>query len=125
MARNWLAFKKGEVPVVTVRIDNERYQALLDTGARYSFIAPELSLLLGLQRERFQAIIGVTGQREMLPVVKIPPLGIATTEIASCEAVVRNLNPLGLKVALILGVNAFVDRRLQFDFKEGRVYIFG
>ena len=96
MARNWLAFKKGEVPVVTVRIDNERYLALLDTGARYSFIAPDLSLLLGLQRERFQAIVGISGQREMLPVVKLPTLGVANVEIQACEAVVRNLTPLGL-----------------------------
>ena len=123
MARNWLAFKKGEVPVVTVRIENERYQALLDTGAAYCLIAPELSLLLGLQRVRSQLVIGVTGQREILPVVKIPALGIAQTEISSCEALVRNLNPLGLNISLILGVNAFADRRVQFDFNEGHVYL--
>lgn len=123
MARNWVAFKSGEVPVVTVRMNDERYRALLDTGAKYSFIAPDLSLLLGLQRERFQAIVGISGQREMLPVVKIPSFGFAQAEMQGCEAIVRNLNPLGLGISLILGVNAFAQRRLQFDFKESRVYL--
>lgn len=123
MAKNWLAFKKGGLPVVMVRIENERYHALFDTGAETSLIAPELSLLLGLQRVRSQLVVGVTGQRELLPVVKIPTLEIALTEIPPSEAVVRNLNPLGLNVSLILGVNAFANLRVQFDFTEGRVYL--
>ncbi len=123
MSRNWLEFKRNYLPVVPVRIDNERYLALIDSGALYSFVAPHLSLLLGLQRKRFQAIVGVSGHQEMLPLITLPSIGLAQIEVAPCEAVVRNLRPLGLNVELILGVNAFKNQRLQFDFKEGRIFI--
>ncbi len=123
MARNWLEFKRGNVPTVPIRIDNERYLALIDTGALYSFVAPDLSLLLGLPRKRFQTIVGVSGQKELLPVVTLPAIGLAQLELSPCEAVVRSLKPLGLNIELILGVNALANHRLQFDFKEGRIYV--
>jgi predicted aspartyl protease len=123
MSRNWLSFKRGNVPVVSVHIGVDRYSALVDTGALFSFIAPGLSLELGLQKSGTQAIVSVTGHREYLPKVTLPAVGFAEFDLSPCEAVVRNLTPLGLSVELILGVNAFAGRRLQFDFNEGRVYL--
>lgn len=48
MGRSWLQFDPRRAPIVSVRIQPDRYRALIDTGADVSLIAPELSLRLGL-----------------------------------------------------------------------------
>lgn len=50
-------------------------------------------------------------------------IGFAEKELAKFQAVVRQLSLLGLDIEFILGVNAFADYRVQFDYPESRVYI--
>jgi predicted aspartyl protease len=123
MSRIWLPFTPGKLPIVTVRIGTERYRALVDTGAAISLIEPEIAVVLGLQMRGWQPLVGVTGQKEMVEIVQLPTIGFSGIELSPCRAVVQELAPLGLKIELILGVNAFAAHRLQFDFREGRIYI--
>ncbi len=123
MSRIWLPFISGKLPIVTVRIGTERYRALIDTGAAISLIEPEIAVVLGLPMRGWQPLVGVTGQKDMVEVVQLPAIGFGGVELAPCRAVVQELDPLGLKIELILGVNAFAAHRLQFDFREGRIYV--
>jgi aspartyl protease len=44
MSRNWLQFSAKRAPVVSVRLGNGVFRALVDTGAEVSLIAPNTSL---------------------------------------------------------------------------------
>ena len=123
MPRSWLSFTRNAIPVVSVSIGARRYEAMIDTGAFISMISPELSIRLGLAKQGVQPILSVHGDVQNRDVVILPPTGIAELEIVSCKAVISNLNPLKRGLDLLLGVNAFANRRLHFDFGEGRVYL--
>lgn len=123
MSRNWLRFTPGNLPVVSVRIGFRRYFALVDTGAYINLALSDLSLKLGLPQEKAQNIVALNGQVEAVPTVLLPAIGFGNVELAPCRAGLRNLKPLGLGIELLLGVNAFAQHRLQFDFREGRIYI--
>lgn len=123
MSRNWLPFAAGEVLVVNVRIGTRRYRALLDTGSQVSLVSPDVAFKLGLKVVGFQAIVGVTGQARSEVAVELPPVGLASMELPSCRAAVSELKHLGLKIQIILGVNAFRGRRFQIDFIQSRVYL--
>lgn len=125
MPRSWLSFTRNAIPVVSVRIGGRRYQAMIDTGAFISMISPELSIRLGLPKKGQQPIISIHGDVRNRDVVTLPPTGIAEFEIVSCKAVICDLNPLKSGLDLLLGVNAFANRRLHIDFGKGRVYLFG
>jgi predicted aspartyl protease len=124
MPRNWLSFTRNSIPIVSVRIAGRRYEAMIDTGASLSMISPELSIRLGLPRRGLQPIISIHGEIRHGTLVTLPSVGVADLELASCKAAVCNLTPLRLGLDLLLGVNAFKNRRLHIDFKEGRIYIF-
>lgn len=123
MARSWLQFDSRRAPVVGVRIDCDHYRALVDTGADISFIAPALSLRLGLQRVGDQAVVALNGSRQIMPAVQLPVVGFGNILLGPCHAALCHVSRLGLPIELILGVNAFAKHRLQFDFIDGRIYI--
>ena len=108
---------------MSVRIGNRRYRALIDTGASISMVAPDVSLKLGLQKVGNIEIRALSGERELFPLADLPGVGFADAELAPHRAAVRPLAQLGLSIELLLGVNAFSQHRLQFDFIEGRVYL--
>lgn len=124
MPRTWLSFTPNSIPVVSVHIAGRRYQAMVDSGAAFSQISPALSIRLGLPQKGMQPIISVHGDIQNKSVVELPMIGVAELELPPCKATVSNLSALRLGIDLILGVNAFKNRRLHIDFKEGRVYIF-
>jgi predicted aspartyl protease len=124
MPRNWLSFTRNSIPIVSVRIADRRYEAMIDTGASLSMISPELTIRPGLPRQGLQPIISVHGEIRHRTLVLLPSVGVADFELAPCKATVSNLTPLKLGLDLLLGVNAFKNRRLHIDFKEGRIYIF-
>lgn len=125
MPRNWASFTPNAVPVVSVRIGASRYEAMIDTGAFISMISPELTIRLGLAKQGLQPVISVHGDIQNRDVVILPRTGIAEFEILSCKAGISNLNPLKRGLDLLLGVNAFANRRLDIDVDKGRVYLFG
>jgi len=55
--------------------------------------------------------------------VELIGVGIGTTDLPPFRAGVLALNHLRLGIQAVLGVNAFVGRRLQIDFNEGRLYL--
>ena len=124
MPRTWLSFTPNSIPVVSVHIAGRAYKAMVDSGASYSQISADLSLLLGLPKKGLQPIISVHGDIQNKSVVELPVIGVAELELASCKATVNNLSALRLGIDLILGVNAFKNRRVDIDFREGRVYVF-
>jgi len=124
MPRNWLSFTPNSVPVVSVRIGARSYEAMIDPGSFISMVSPELSIRLGLLKQGSQSVVSVHGDIKTRTLVTLPPVGVAEIELAPCKAVINNLNPLKNGLDLLLGVNAFVNRRLDIDFKEGRVYVF-
>jgi predicted aspartyl protease len=123
MARVWLGFDPKRTPIVRVRIGPRRYEALVDTGAQVTMISPDESLRLGLRQIGHQEIVGLMGQRELLRLVQLPKIGFGNIELDPCRAGIFEVAKLGLPIDLILGVNAFRGRRLQFDFIDGRIYI--
>lgn len=124
MPRTWLSFTPNSIPVVSVHIAGCRYQAMVDSGAAFSQISPALSLRLGLPQKGLQLIVSIHGDIQNKSVVDLPVIGVAELELASCKATISNLSALRLGIDLILGVNAFKNRRVDIDFKEGRVYVF-
>lgn len=123
MPRNWLSFAQNSIPIISVRIAGCRYEAMIDTGASLSMISPELSIRLSLPRQGLQPIISVHGDIRHSTLVTLPSVGLAEFELTPCQATVSNLTPLRLGLDLLLGVNAFANRRLHIDFKEGHIYI--
>lgn len=124
MPRNWLSFTPNSIPFVSVRMGGERYVAMIDPGSFISMISPDLAIGLGLQKQGPQPVVSVHGDTKTRMLVTLPPVGVAEIELKPCKAVINNLNPLRDGLDLLLGVNAFTNRRLDIDFKEGRVYIF-
>ncbi|MEN3331711.1 MAG: Aspartyl protease [Blastocatellia bacterium] len=125
MSRNWLQFAQKGTPVVSVSIGPRRFYALIDTDAQISMVAPDVAIRLGLPNIGLQRMIGITGEVASVPAVQMPPVAFGNTALASCRAAVLDVRKLGSKIEIILGVNAFANRRLQFDFKDERIYILG
>lgn len=123
MGRSWLQFNPRRAPIVSVRIQSDRYRALIDTSADVSLIAPELTLRLGLASIGNQVVIALNGNRQTLQAVDLPPIGFGDVELEPSRAAVCQVSRLGLPIELILGVNAFAAHRLQFDSIDGRIYI--
>jgi predicted aspartyl protease len=125
MPRSWLSFTPNSIPFVSVRIGVDRYVAMVDTGSFISMISPELSIGLGLPKQGPQPVISVHGDLRTRTLVTLPSIGFAEIELAPCKAVISDLNPLKPRLDLLLGVNAFTNRRLHIDFGEGRIYLLG
>jgi predicted aspartyl protease len=123
MSRIWLPFPKRSLPVVTVAIGNERYDALIDTGAAVSLVAPEVAIGLGLKTLGYMPLTGVSGKQKDNPVVMLSNVRFASVLLKPCRAACCILSHLGYGIEIILGINAFADASLQFDFKENRVYL--
>jgi predicted aspartyl protease len=124
MSPNWLSFKRNSIPIISVRIAGRRYEAMVDTGAAVSLVSPELTIRLGLARQGVQPIISVHGDVRHRTIVMLPYIGVAGFDLAPCKATIVNMAPLKPGVDLLLGVNAFINCRLDIDFKEGRIYIY-
>lgn len=123
MSRNWLQFNTKRSPVVSVRLGNGVFRALVDTGAEVSLIAPHTALRLGLKKTDDRDILVLSGARLSLPVVELPPIGFGNVQLPPCPACVLEVGKLGLPIEVVLGINAFVNRRLQIDFRAGRIYL--
>ena len=123
MSRNWLQFNAKRSPVVSVRLGNGVFRALVDTGAEVSLIAPNTALRLGLKKIDDRDILVLSGARLSLRVVELPPIGFGNVELPSCHACVLEVAKLGLPIEVVLGINAFGNRRLQIDFRAGRIYV--
>src|SRR5947208_1033394 len=85
MGRNWLQFNPRRTPIVSVRIPPDRYRALIDTGADVSLIGPELSLRLGLPSIGTQIIVDLSGNRQVLQAVQLPPIGFGNIDLIPVE----------------------------------------
>jgi predicted aspartyl protease len=123
MSRNWLQFSAKRSPVVSVRLGNGVFRALVDTGAEVSLIAPNTALRLGLKKLGDRDLLVLGGARLSLRVVELPSIGFGSVELPPCQACVLEVAKLGLPIEIVLGINAFVNRRLQIDFREGRIYV--
>lgn len=124
MPRTWLSFKLNSIPVVSVHIAGRRYQAMVDSGASFSMVSPDLSIRLGLPKKGWQLIRSIHGDVQNKSLVELPKIGVAELELPSCKAAITHLTPLRLGIDLLLGVNAFKNRRVDIDFKQGSVYVF-
>ena len=124
MPRNWLSCPPNSLIFVSVRIDSERYLALIDPGSVFNMISPKLSLALGLPQQGYQRVLSVHGDTRLRPVVMLPPIGVAEIELPPDKAVINEMNRIQHGLDLLLGVSAFKNGRLHIDFKEGRVYVF-
>jgi hypothetical protein len=125
MSRRWLSFTPNSIPFVSIRLGAERYEAMVDTGSFISMISPELSIGLGLASQGYQSVVSVHGDARNRTLITLPPIGVAESELAPCKAVICDLNPLKRGLDLLLGANAFANRRLHIDFGKGRIYLLG
>jgi hypothetical protein len=123
MPRTWVAFPPNSLPVVWVRVAQQRFRVLVDTGAARSLVAPAVASSLGLRLVGTERIIGVTGTVATVPLVEVLGVGMGQVELPPFQAGVLELGPLRLGIQVILGVNAFAGWRLQIDFPGGRLYL--
>jgi predicted aspartyl protease len=123
MTRQWLQLESRRLPIVNVRLGVNRCLALIDTGAEVSMVAPHISLRLGLSQIGDQMIVGVTGHSELFRVVQLSSVGLGSIDLDPFRAVVCEVSRIGFPIDLILGVNAFKNHRIQFDFIDERIYI--
>jgi hypothetical protein len=123
MPRNWVAFAPNGLPVIMARLGNHRFPVLVDTGAARSLIAPAVASGLGLRIVGVDRIVGVTGAVASVQLVEVAGVGIGAIDLPPFHAGVLDLSHLRLGIQAVLGVNAFVGRRLQIDFIEGRMYL--
>jgi hypothetical protein len=65
----------------------------------------------------------VTGVVTTVPLVEVSGVGIGDVELPLFQTGVLELRHLRFGIQAVLGVNAFVGRRLQIDFSEGRIYL--
>jgi predicted aspartyl protease len=96
---------------------------LIDTGAARSLVTPAVASSLGLRIVGTERIVGVTGAVASIPLVEMTGVGIGRSELPPFRAGVLELQHLHLGIHALLGVNAFVERRLHIDFREGRLYL--
>jgi predicted aspartyl protease len=122
MPRLWAACTPNALPIVWARLAQHRFRVLIDTGAARSIVASAVASSLGLPIIGTERIIGVTGNVVPVPLVEMHNVGIAALTLPPFQAGVLELGALRLGIQAILGVDAFVGRRLQIDFHEGRVY---
>lgn len=124
MPRDWLSFRSNSLPIVNTHFRNEQIRILLDTGAFRSIVSLRFSDSQQLPRLPGTAdtIIGIGTAPISSYRVLVDGLMLASIRLPSFEANVVDLGHLGLNVTVLLGVNAFSNRRLQFDFAAGRVY---
>jgi hypothetical protein len=106
-----------------MRVGTNRLSVLVDTGAARSLMTPTVATGLGLQVVGTDAIIGVTGVTTIVPLVHVVGASIGEIELPPFQAGVLELSHLRFGMQAVLGVNAFVGRRLQIDFGEGRIYV--
>lgn len=123
MPRNWVAFTPNSLPVVWARVAQYRFQVLIDTGAARSLLAPGLASSLGLRLMGTERVVGVTGTVVSVPIVEVTDVGLGRIDLPPFRAGILELGPLRLGIQGILGINAFVGRRLHIDFPAGRVYL--
>ena len=122
MPREWAAFRPQTLPIITVRRDPWAVRALADTGAQRSLIHPRLLLQLGIPTHGELPLVGLGGPMLRAPRVRLEDFSVARHPLHAFEAGVVNMDHLRLGIDLILGINAFVGYRLQFDFTSGRLY---
>jgi hypothetical protein len=96
---------------------------LVDTGAVRSLIVPTVATDFGFRFMGTDRIIGVTGSATAVSLVEVVGVGIGSIELLPFRAGVLELGHLRLGIQAVLGVNAFTGRRLQIDFREGRIYL--
>lgn len=65
----------------------------------------------------------MTGAVASVQLVEVAGGGIGASDLPPFHAGVLDLSHLRLGIQAVLGVNAFVGRRLQIDFIEGRMYL--
>jgi hypothetical protein len=121
MPREWAAFHPHTLPVITVRRSPWAIRALADTGAQTSLIHPRLVLQFGLSPTGDLPVVGIGSQPLQVARVRLTDLHIARLLLKEFDAGVVNLDNLRLGSELLLGINAFVGYRLQFDFTQGRL----
>lgn len=124
MPREWASFRPRSLPIITVRRDPWVIRALADTGAQTSLVHPRLVLQLGLPTIGDLPLAGIGSPLMQVPRVRLAALHIARLPLKEFDAGVVNFDNLRLGIDLILGINAFDGYRLQFDFAEGRLYLF-
>jgi predicted aspartyl protease len=121
--RNWASFTALSLPIVAVLIGGTIVRALADTGASQSLIDPHLVKQLGVAEKGSGWIVGIVASPIQVPLVSVAGVSIGQCSLKPFKAGVIDLANLRIGVQLVLGINAFVGYRLQFDFAEGRLYL--
>ena len=123
MAKRWLAFTPNDLPIIQVNLGPQRFFALLDTGAQISLLSPKVAASFGLTVTGQTLLVGITGVTEFVPKTSLEGLHLAGIPWDPLTAVIADVTRMNKKIDLVLGISAFRDRRVQIDFKEGRVYL--
>jgi hypothetical protein len=86
-------------------------------------IDPRLVKQLALTEEGAASIIGIMSLPIQVPLVSLSRVSMAQHLLKLFKAGIVDLTNLRIGIQLVLGINAFSGYRLQFDFSEGRLYL--
>lgn len=101
---------------------NEREQVtlVLDTGAQWTVISPEVASRLGMDLShplRLQPLAGV-GRSPPVPMVLLDRLRVGASSLSRLEAAVLDLSPV-IRADGLLGLNFLRRFRVTFEFDSG------
>jgi len=106
----------GSVLLVPVRVQGQDFEFLVDTGAAYTALSPEIVTLLGLivVPSRTITIVPAYGALVQVPVITIAELRIGGLQVLHVEAMVLQF-PQPLKLDGLLGMNVLKQFRMTIE----------
>lgn len=109
-------FAYGGVLLVPVRVQGQRAEFLVDTGAAYTALSRDLVNLLGItiDPQRTVAIAPVQGATMRVPLITIADLRVGGFRMANIEALVVEF-PRELKLDGVLGMNFLKRFRITIE----------
>lgn len=114
--------KPGVVTVLPVRlhgpIGRVMVHAIIDTGATYTMFPPPTLAAIGLEPSNERTVKIITASSvEFVPVLKLAAIDLLGAKIENLEVVSHYLPP-GMPAQGLIGVNAFRDCRIAFDYPQ-------
>jgi predicted aspartyl protease len=108
------------LPVRLKHIYEWQYRFLLDTGAVFTVITPNVAVSLGYELSQLKPTTEIFGviNSKLVPKVTIPTMKLFAYEINDIEATVIDLSPK-LRLDGLLGLNALKHFNLNLEFGRG------
>jgi hypothetical protein len=124
-----LAGPAGAALIVPVHMNGEGpFDFVLDTGATYTCVSPDLSDQLGLEEQQGQigygAGIGGSGQIQLMRADSVRLGAAQAFDMTVCVVMLDQLEATGLSIDGLLGLNFLKEFRMTLDFERQVVRLY-